>query len=144
MDNVKFSCVVAPSSPTTPIGCELWIDDVCVFNQDHVSKTENIEHEFDDNDGEHVLRITLKNKLPEHTRVDDSGEIVSDAVLTVSNISFDEIDCSQIAHDHAVYRHNFNGTGAEIDDQFFGDMGCNGTIELKFSTPVYLWLLEKM
>jgi hypothetical protein len=144
MDNVKFSCEVTPSSPTTLLGCEVWIDDVCVFNQDHVSKTENIQHEFDDNDGEHVLRITLKNKLPEHTQVDDSGEIVSDAVLTVSNISFDEIDCSQIVQDLADYRHNLNGTGPEIADRFFGDMGCNGTVELKFFTPVYLWLLENM
>jgi hypothetical protein len=59
-------------------------------------------------------------------------------------ISFDEIDCTQIIQDLAVYRHNFNGTGADIPDQFFGDMGCNGTIELKFATPVYLWLLENM
>jgi hypothetical protein len=144
MDSVKFSCEVAPSNPTALLGCEVWIDDVCVFNQDHVSRTENIEHEFDDNDGEHVLRITLKNKLPEHTQIDESGNIVFDAVLTVSNISFDEIDCSQIAHDHAVYQHNFNGTGADTQQQFFGDMGCNGTVELKFATPVYLWLLENM
>ena len=144
MDNVKFSCEVAPSSPTTPIGCEVWIDDVCVFNQDRVSKTENIEHEFDDNDGEHVLRITLKNKLPEHTRIDEAGDILSDAMLTVSNISFDEIDCTQIVQDLAVYCHNFNGNGLEIEDQFFGDLGCNGSIELKFATPVYLWLLESI
>jgi len=62
----------------------------------------------------------------------------------VTEITFDEIDCTQIVHDHAVYRHNLNGTGPEIDDQFFGDMGCNGTVELKFTTPVYLWLLENM
>jgi hypothetical protein len=104
----------------------------------------NIEHELSDDDGEHTLRIVLKNKRSEHTRVDASGTILSDAVLTVTNISFDEIDCTQIVHDHAVYRHNFNGTGADIEDQFFSDMGCNGTVELKFATPVYLWLLENM
>ena len=120
MDSVKFSCVISPSNTAVLLGCEVWIDDTCVFDQNHVAEPVTVVHEFSDDDGQHVLRITLKNKLPEHTRVDDSGEIVSDAVLTVSNISFDEIDCSQIAHDHAVYRHNFNGTGAEIDDQFFG------------------------
>ena len=144
MSTVKFSCVVAPSDTAVPLGCEIWIDDTCVFDQDRVNEPAVVEHEFSDDDGEHVLRITLKNKLPEHTQVDDQGNIVSDALVSVTEISFDEIDCSQIVQDLAVYRHNLNGTAPEIQDQFFGDMGCNGTVELKFTTPVYLWLLENM
>ena len=35
-----------------------------------------------------------------------------------------------------------NGTQESVDDDFFGTMGCNGTVRLKFSSPVYLWLLE--
>jgi hypothetical protein len=144
MNTVKFSCVVAPSNTAMSLGCEVWIDDTCVFDQDHVNYPTVVAHEFSDDDGEHSLRITLKNKLPEHTQVDDQGNIVSDSLLSVTEILFDEIDCTQIVHDHAVYRHNLNGTGPEIQDQFFGDMGCNGTIELEFATPVYLWLLENM
>ena len=144
MNSVKFSCVVAPSDTAVPLGCEIWIDNTCVFDQEQVSKKVDVDHEFSDDDGEHVLRITLKNKLPEHTQVDDQGNIVSDALVSVTEISFDEIDCSQIVQDLAVYRHNLNGTAPEIQDQFFGDMGCNGTVELKFTTPVYLWLLENM
>jgi hypothetical protein len=144
MSTVKFSCVVAPSDTAMPLGCEIWIDDACVFAQDHVTDPVVVAHEFSDDDGEHILRITLKNKLPEHTQIDDQGNIVSDALLGVTEISFDEIDCTQIVHDHAVYRHNLNGTAPEIEDKFFGDMGCNGIVELKFTTPVYLWLLENM
>ena len=144
MSTVKFSCVVAPSDTAVPLGCEIWIDDTCVFDQDRVSDPAVVEHEFSDDDGEHLLRITLKNKLPEHTKIDDQDNIVSDALLSVTEISFDEIDCTQIVQDLAVYRHNLNGTAPEIQDQFFGDMGCNGTVELKFTTPVYLWLLESM
>ena len=144
MSTVKFSCVVAPSDTAVPLGCEIWIDDTCVFDQDRVNEPAVVEHEFSDDDGEHVLRITLKNKLPEHTRVDDQNNIVSDALLSVTEISFDEIDCTQIVQDLAIYRHNFNGTGLDIEDQFFGDLGCNGVVELKFTTPVYLWLLESM
>jgi hypothetical protein len=144
MSTVKFSCVVAPSDTAVPLGCEIWIDDTCVFDQDHVNEPVNVDHEFSDDDGEHSLRITLKNKLPEHTKIDDQDNIVSDALVSVTEISFDEIDCSQIVQDLAVYRHNLNGTAPEIQDQFFGDMGCNGTVELKFTTPVYLWLLESM
>ena len=144
MSTVKFSCAVSPSDTAVPLGCEIWIDNTCVFNQDRVSEPTDVEHEFNDDNGEHTLRITLKNKLPEHTQVDEQDNILSDVLLNVSGISFDEIDCTQIVHDLAVYRHNLNGTAPEIEDKFFGDMGCNGTVELKFTTPVYLWLLESM
>jgi hypothetical protein len=144
MDSVKFSCVVAPSDTAVPLGCEVWIDDTCVFDQNHVTEPVAVDHKFSDADGEHTLRITLKNKLPEHTQIDDQGNIVSDALLGVTEISFDEIDCTQIVQDLAVYRHTLNGTAPAIEDLFFGDMGCNGTVELKFTTPVYLWLLENM
>ena len=144
MSTVKFSCAVSPTTTAIPLGCEIWIDSTCVFDQDRITEPVTVDHEFSDADGEHVLRITLKNKLPEHTQVDEQGNILSDALLNVSEISFDEIDCTQIVHDHAVYHHNLNGTGPTIEDQFFGDIGCNGTVELKFTTPVYLWLLESM
>ena len=144
MDSVKFSCVLSPSNTAVPLGCEVWIDDTCVFDQNHVTEPVAVSHEFSDDDGEHVLHLTLKNKLPEHTRIDDQGNIMSDTMLGVTAISFDEIDCTQIVQDLAVYRHNLNGSRPEIEDQFFGDLGCNGTVELKFTTPVYLWLLENM
>ena len=144
MDSVKFSCVIEPSNTAVPLGCEVWIDDTCVFDQNHVAEPVTVVHEFSDDDGQHVLRITLKNKLPEHTRIDDQGNIMSDALLGVTEISFDEIDCTQIIHDISVYRHDLNGNGPEIEDKFFGELGCNGSVELKFTTPVYLWLLENM
>jgi hypothetical protein len=144
MSTVKFSCVVAPSNTNMPLGCEIWIDNACVFDQHSVSAPVAVTHEFSDDDGEHSLRITLKNKLPEHTRIDEQNNILSDALLSVTEISFDDIDCTKIVRELSVYRHNFNGTGQEIEDRFFGDLGCNGTVEMKFTTPVYLWLLESM
>mgnify|MGYP003352455181 CR=1 FL=1 len=43
-----------------------------------------------------------------------------------------------------AYRHDYNGTGQPTEDNFFGVLGCNGTVELRFTTPIYLWLLEHM
>ena len=91
MNTIKFSCVVAPSDTAVPLGCEIWIDDACVFDQGHVTDPVVVAHEFSDDDGEHSLRITLKNKLPEHTQIDDQDNIVSDALLSVTEITFDEM-----------------------------------------------------
>jgi hypothetical protein len=44
----------------------------------------------------------------------------------------------------AKYQHDFNGTGKLTTQNFYGELGCNGTVSLKFSTPIYIWLLENM
>ena len=99
---------------------------------------------LDEDEVDHELRFVMKNKTQEHTTVDEQGSIVKDARLTISNVTFDEILLEQIFFEQAVYTHDFNGTQAEITDKFYGEMGCNGTVSLKFFSPVYLWLLETM
>jgi hypothetical protein len=62
--------------------------------------------------------------------------------MIITDLSFDEILLAQIFVDKATYTHNFNGTGEETQEKFYGELGCNGTISLKFTTPIYLWILE--
>lgn len=145
MENSKFRFQLIPTDPAAKLGFEAWINDHCIFDQDHVTQSQWIEGDLpsDDQAGEHVLKLVLKNKNHSHTRVVDSV-IVQDAVLEIQGLSFDDIDLQQLVTDHAVYQHNFNGTGAPIKESFFGTMGCNGTVELKFTTPIYLWILENM
>jgi hypothetical protein len=95
-------------------------------------------------EGEHELTFELFGKLPAHTKIADTGEIVSDAMLEINNITLDEINIDQIFQSLAIYRHDFNGTQAPADDVFYGSMGCNGIVTLNFYTPIYLWLLENM
>ena len=140
----KFSCTVSTTDSSAPLGFELWFDDHMIFHADHVIESTQIQHEFDDTDAQHELRWILKNKQAAHTIIDADGIIVSDARLVLSNIVFEDIDCVQITQDNAVYTHNFNGHGPDTAQQFYGEIGCNGTVSLKFTTPVYLWLLENM
>jgi hypothetical protein len=135
---------ISPSDAACPLGVEVWIDQQQIFNCDHLAATETVQFDVDDDDGEHELRVVLKNKLPAHTKIDAEGNIEQDAVITVGNFEFAKISVDQVVQEQSVYHHNFNGSAAEIQDQFFGSMGCNGTLSLKFSTPIYLWLLENM
>jgi hypothetical protein len=86
----------------------------------------------------------MKHKTSDHTELDDAGNIIRDAMLSISDIKFDEIALGQVLLNKAVYTHDFNGSQPPVDDKFFGDLGCNGTVSLKFTTPAYLWLLENM
>ena len=140
----KFGVRIIPSDPAVPLGMEIWLDGDKIFDQAHVSQSETFEHDLSDQDGEHELQFVLKNKLRKHTQLDADKNIIKDASISIDDIMFEEIDIKQIVIDQAEYRHNFNGHSADITEKFYGEMGCNGTVTLKFSTPIYLWLLEKM
>ena len=105
-----------------------------------------ISHEFWDNDNTttHTLTLQLSGKEANHTRLDANGEIIEDRVIHITDVAFDNILLGHLFVEKAQYHHDFNGYGEPIVDKFFGAMGCNGTVELEFSSPIYLWLLENM
>ena len=126
------------------LGFEAWLDNHKFFDTDHVQARQQIFIEISDDDANHELRFVMKNKTSDHTKVDSDGNIVADARLTITDLSFDEISLGHMVTEQAVYTHDFNGTSAIIQDQFYHELGCNGTVSLKFNTPIYLWLLEHM
>jgi hypothetical protein len=145
MENTfKISCVIDTTDHKSALGMEIWFDDQKIFDQDWVTESQTVSYEFSDLDAEHELRFIMKNKTVDHTKVDESGTIVKDACLTISDLAFEEIALGHTVTEKAVYIHDFNGTGDLIQDKFFGEIGCNGVVILKFTTPVYIWLLENM
>lgn len=145
MKTYQISCKIGSTDTTANLGLEIWIDNTQLYTADHVTETSvPLTFDLDEDEVDHELRFVMKNKTQEHTTVDEQGSIVKDARLTISNVTFDEILLEQIFFEQAVYTHDFNGTQAETTDKFYGEMGCNGTVSLKFATPIYLWLLEHM
>ena len=136
---------LATTDATAELGFEAWIDDRKFLDVDHVKETQSVTVELDDQDDtEHELRLVLKNKTGAHTQVDEHGNIVADARLLITDVAFDEIRLGHMFAEKAVYTHEFNGHGKYSKEKFYGEMGCNGTVILKFNTPMYLWLLEHM
>jgi hypothetical protein len=146
MENSKFSFKLTPTNPAAELGFEAWVNDQCVFDTNYVTESIVVTGVLPDDNVEtdHTLKMVLKNKLPEHTTISESGEILHDACLEITGLTFDNIELGQIVDNLTVYEHNFNGNAESIKDKFFGTMGCNGTVTLKFSTPIYLWFLENM
>ena len=97
-----------------------------------------------DDDAEHELRWVLKNKNQDHTKIDLRGNILQDSRLILKDISIIDIPLEYIVTQNSRYRHDHNGTTELADHPFYGEMGCNGTVSLKFTTPIYLWLLEHL
>ena len=143
-NTISITFELNTSNDQAELGFEAWVDDEKFVDIDHVQGQQLIKIDLPDTDGEHTLEIILKNKKATDTKIDADGNIVSDAVLTVSDLAFDEIKLGHMVTKLATYIHNFNGTKELTQEQFHGVMGCNGTASLEFTTPIYLWLLENM
>ncbi len=144
MTTVNINGCIGTTDASAELGAEVWVDQTLVVDVPHVTGDIDFSQVIDDDGLGHCLKIVLKNKLQSHTKIDEQGNIIQDARLIVKNISFDEIQLEQVFVDQAVYTHNFNGTQAEVQEKFYGEMGCNGTVTLQFDAPVYIWLLENM
>ena len=142
---VTITFNLATTDATAELGFEAWIDDRRFLDIDHVKDPQPVAVELDDEDDvAHELRLVLKNKTTAHTQVDEHGNIVADARLQITDMAFDEIQLRNMVSEQAVYTHDFNGTGKATVDKFYDELGCNGTVSLKFTTPMYLWVLEHM
>jgi hypothetical protein len=138
------SCVLDTTDPTAELGFEAWLNNHKFFDCDHVKNRQQIFVEFDDIPASHELKFVLKHKTLDHTKLDVHGNIVSDSLLTMANLEINGIKLDKIFTEHAIYTHNFNGTTVSTQQKFYGEMGCNGTVSFKFTTPFYLWVLEHM
>ena len=141
-----FSLELSPTDPAAALGFEVWIDDQRVVDIDCVTHVQTVTGVLPDDGVEksHVMKFVLKNKKIEHTQLSSTGEIVKDACLEITRVAFDGIELGHLLAKLSYYEHDFNGTQASTKQNFFDVMGCNGTVTLSFSTPIYFWLLENL
>jgi hypothetical protein len=126
------------------LGFDVLLNNNVVFTTEHVAEPTPVTIGISDDEGEHELKFVLKNKTQDHTQVDEQGNILSDAVLSIGNMSFDDVKLGHMFVEQTVYHHDGNGSQDLFEDEFYGTMGCNGYVSLKFTAPVYIWLLEHM
>lgn len=145
MDTISIEFDVAPSAPQLPLTFSVELDGQQVWHSNALTEAARITIPVADTDGEqHSLKWIVSNKTPQHTKLDANGNIVEDSVVRVHNLQIDGIDMSEYLYTFATYTHDCNGTTEQRVEPMYQDLGCNGVAELAFSTPIYLWLLEKM
>ena len=96
-------------------------------------------------DQEHELKIRLNNKQDEDTIIENT-QIVKDMILNIDGIEIDDIDIGNLRWT-AEYKldqaREYNGKQTDHIDNCV-NLGFNGTYTLKFASPFYIWLLEKL
>ena len=141
LTNITFTV----KSTDKPLELEVKFDSEVVFNNT-IDNTDNlVEISIDDEvEGSHTLELVMKGKTIDHTVIDDEGNILEDSELVFSDIEADKINIEELFWFQAQYSHDFNGNGNLTVENFYGSMGCNGTVKIDIATPIYLWLLENL
>jgi hypothetical protein len=83
----------------------------------------------------------MSGKTCRHTEVNSDGEIIDDVFFSIDRLEFEGLDMREIfCQGRLCYTHDFNGSKPELQDEFYGIIGCNGKVCLEFSLPFFLWL----
>jgi hypothetical protein len=124
----------------------VWLDDHVVIQSEIASKSEQIiNFERRITEGPHQLKIRLENKTDTDTVI-ENDEVVKDMLLNINDITFDDISLGNLLWSAEYILDKPQIYKGQTIDHLDGcvNLGWNGTYTLKFSSPFYIWLLEKL
>lgn len=104
----------------------------------HIVDNISVSFNIDESD-DHTVEFVLQGKNNSHTLIDNNSVITS-TEISIHNIVVDDIKINDPTL--LSYTHNNNGSTTEVTEKFYGVIGCNGVVKFKFTTPLYIWLLE--
>jgi hypothetical protein len=144
-ESLKFSITLSGNHWGKKPQFSIWLDDHPVVQTELANNPHVVSFDRTVDSGIHDLKIRLENKNNSDTVVVD-GEIVKDMLLNIDDITIDDIGLGNLrwtGEYHLDCPHEYQGkTITHLDNCV--NLGWNGTYVLKFSSPFYIWLLEKL
>ena len=143
---MRLELDISANNDCTDIVIEVYVDQALIFQSTAQQQQQTVTYEISEDPGDHELQLVMSGKNFTHTIVDSNGQITSDIFFTINRLEFEELDMRKLfcLGQRSRHRHSFNSTQPEFDDEFYGDIGCNGTVFIPFSTPIYLWLSNNL
>ena len=122
-----------------PLDLVIKIDDRTLHMDVSGAKSTTIDKKISVKPGDHLLTLSVSNKNNRSTVVDEHNNILADSYVKIKKLLIDEIDFGRIMFSES--KHVDNNNNITISP---GGVYTNGTWSLNFTTPVYIWLLEKL
>jgi hypothetical protein len=99
-------------------------------------------------DKDHVLTVTFDNKTDSDVVENaDKTAIEKDMLLNIDSIEIDDIDLATLTMTASKFKcakpENWPEPGTTVLKNCV-NFGFNGTYELKFTSPFYMWLLDNL
>ena len=144
-ESVKFEITLSGTYWDRVPEFSITIDDQ-EFVRDSVTEGKTFTFETELTESEHVLRIEFLNKEDEDVKKDqyedpDNFEVLADMLLNIEKISIDDIEIENLKWSASTFTPK--DPHKETLDNCV-NLGWNGTYEIRFTSPVYLWLLENL
>jgi len=125
----------------------VYLDDHVVIQTEIVSQPEQIvTFKRTISEGAHELKIRLENKTYADTVIGKDRAVVKSMLLNIEDITIDDISLGNLLWSAEYKLDQPQEYKGQIIDHLDGcvNLGWNGTYILKFSSPFYIWLLEKL
>ena len=145
-ENLNFSISLTGTYWDRKPQFSVWLDDHVVAQSEIASEAEQIVNfERKISEGPHTLKIRLENKTNSDTVV-ENGEVVKDMLLNIDDITIDDISLGNLLWSAEYVLDRPQAYKGQTIDHLDGcvNLGWNGTYTLKFTSPFYIWLLEKL
>ena len=146
-ESLEFAVTVSGTYWNKKPQFSIWLDNHVIIQTEISSEspqTHKFTHTIDE--GEHVLKINLENKTDLDTKV-ENGQVSKDMLLNIDDITIDDISLGQLLWSESTFLldkpHEYQGKEITQLDNCV-NLGWNGSYTLKFSSPYYIWLLEKL
>jgi hypothetical protein len=110
-----------------------------VLFQSNLDQQIEFEHMFEDSESvtDHVLKISLSGLNDSHrVYLDNVGDLAP--MMRIDGIWIEQLSMRQVFEDHGQCFYD-DASEPQIPSEFVGQ---NGTQVLKFSTPIYPWLMS--
>lgn len=137
-EQIKIDIDISSTFWDQPPRTKIYIDSVVVF-QGIVDSARRITHECNLTDGPHELRIMLLGKDGRTQTIMENDRIIKDQLLNIDAVYIDDINLGYTAQTLSEF---ISEDGTKNSNMV--NLGINGTWTLRFTTPVYIWMLENM
>lgn len=150
LERVDFKLTLSAEWYRLPCHVKIWLDDELIEDteiSERKSQGEKKVIEFgrELSDGDHAIKIQYLDKTDLDTEIDGQRNILKDHLLNVDEVEIDEIELGFMAFKEGIF---YPDRGIRPDlPETIREMVCigyNGTWELKFRVPTYIWFLENL
>jgi hypothetical protein len=147
LDKHSLNCDIVINDIDNPLNFKILMDGSEVVSIKTNKPMYSFSHEFIHSD-EHNLSFVLSGKTDKHTSIDINNNIIKSAQVEISNITIDGIDITNVLlgdDNISEYHHSYNRNedDTEIHNGFDRSMGFNGTLNIRFQTPIHSWVSSK-
>ena len=142
MHKVPVTFNLSSSDYKVPLTFTMYHNKQVVYHTDHVANLQKVNIVLEHTDEDQELSWEMSGKTPEHTIINNKGNIIKDAALLTDKCALDGCKLEQLLIDNCVYYHDSNGTGSPVAATYDNYLGCNGKVIFKFTAPAYIWILK--